>query len=134
MDHAIVYFDGVCNFCNSFINFLIKHDKKDYFRYTPLQSIAGEKFLKENNLFTLNPETFYLYEKGKIYSRSTAALRLLKNMGWKFSWMYVFIIIPSMIRDVLVYNPIAKRRYKWFGKMNQCMVPTEEVKSKFVWS
>lgn len=132
MNHAVVYFDGVCNFCNGFVNFLIRHDKKDFFRYCPLQSDRGTEFLRANNLPIDNPGTFFLELNGKIYSRSTAALLLFKNLGWQFRWLYAFIIIPETIRDAIFYNPIARNRYKWFGKKDSCMVPDEKVRSKFI--
>jgi predicted DCC family thiol-disulfide oxidoreductase YuxK len=132
MNKAIVYFDGVCNFCNGLVNFIIKNDKKDYFRFAALQSNAGVKFCTDNNLPIGKLETFYLFENGKIYSHSTAALRLLKKLGWKYSWLYMFIIIPAGVRDFLFYNPIARNRYKWFGKRDSCMVPSPDVRAKFL--
>jgi predicted DCC family thiol-disulfide oxidoreductase YuxK len=132
MNRAVIYFDGVCNFCNGLVNFVIRHDRKDYFRYAALQSESGKKFCRENNLPTDNLETFYLYMDGKVYSHSTAGLMLLRKLGWKYSWLYVFIIIPAGIRDFLFYKPIARNRYKWFGKKDQCMIPEEEVKGKFL--
>ena len=113
------------------MNFLIRHDKKDYFRYSPLQSDFARKFLQERNLPTDKLVTFYLYEDGKLYSRSTAALRLLRKLSAAYSLLYFFIVVPGPIRDVF-YHIISKNRYKWFGEKDQCMVPTSEVREKFI--
>lgn len=131
MDHAIVYFDGVCNFCNGFVNFMIPRDKKDYFRFAPLQSEVGQIFQAEHHLPSNNLETFYLYENGRVYSRSTAALRLMRHLSALWPSMYTFIILPRWLRDFF-YNMISKNRYRWFGKRDTCMVPTKEVRMKFI--
>jgi len=131
MDHAIVYFDGVCNFCNAVINFVIHHDHKDYFRFVSLQSERGQAFLKQHGLPAEKLETFYLDEGGKIYSYSTAALRLAKHLSGIYSWAYAFIIVPGFIRDP-VYNFISEHRYKLFGRQDQCMIPTPEMRAKFL--
>jgi len=131
MNHAIVYFDGVCNFCNAVINFVIRHDKKDYFRFVSLQSERGQQFLREHNHPTEKLETFYLQEGDKIYGYSTAALRLAKHLSGIYSWAYAFIIIPRFIRDP-VYNFISEHRYKIFGRQDRCMIPNPEMRAKFL--
>ena len=131
MKDAIVYFDGVCNFCNGIINFILRNDREGYFRFTPLQSERGQKFLQENHFPTQKLETFYLQENGKIYSHSTAVLRVLRRLGWKFSWTYGFIIVPSFVRD-FVYGIISKNRYRWFGKKERCMIPRPGDIDKFL--
>jgi predicted DCC family thiol-disulfide oxidoreductase YuxK len=129
--HALVLFDGVCNFCNERINFIIRHDKKNYFRFAPLQSETGKKVLRENGRDDTDPDTFILVENGKIYDRTTAALRIAKKLNGAWPLMYAFIVVPPFIRDV-VYRIIAKNRYKWWGKKESCMIPTPEVRKKFV--
>src|SRR5438045_6505464 len=125
MNQASVFFDGVCNFSNGFVNFMIPRDKKNYFRYSPLQSDFAKKFLEEHNLPTHKLITFYLYENGKIYSRSTAALRLFRKLSGLYPLLYLFIIVPRPVRDFF-YHIISKNRYKWFGEKDHCMVPTKE--------
>ena len=129
--HAIILFDGVCNFCNDRINFIIRHDKKDYFRFAALQSDIGKKILADHHILQPDPDTFILIENQKIYNRSSAALRIAKNLDGAWPVMYGFIIIPPFIRDI-VYKIIAKNRYKWWGKKESCMIPTIEVKAKFL--
>ena len=128
---GLVLFDGVCNFCNSSVNFIIKNDKTDHFRFLPLQSERGKKIVTEYNLDPENLQTVILLEQGRIYTRSTAALRIARKLsgGWKL--MYGFVIVPSVVRDFF-YNIIARNRYKWWGQRDSCMIPTPEVKRKFL--
>ena len=131
MIKQIVLFDGVCNFCNFWVNFLLDRDKKDRFRFTPLQSETGEKLLKKFNLSTNDFDTFVVIDGDKFYVRSTAALMVAKNLSGLWKIFYAFILIPKPIRDFL-YNLIAKNRYKLFGKREACRIPTPEERSKFI--
>jgi len=127
----VVLFDGICNFCNWTVNFIMKSDKNNKFKFAALQSEAGIGLQKK---FGLNPndlKTFILVEDGKYYTKSTAALRVAGNLKFPWSVSYIFIIIPPFIRNV-AYNIIAKYRYNWFGKRNSCRVPTAEEKAKFL--
>jgi predicted DCC family thiol-disulfide oxidoreductase YuxK len=129
--HSLILFDGVCNFCNSAINFYLLRDKKDAFRFAPLQSIHGEKvltILKEENRWA---DSIILVENEKIYTKSTAALRALRKLSGAWPLLYGFIIVPRFIRD-FVYDIIARNRYKWWGKKDACMVPTPEQRKKFL--
>lgn len=130
-EKGIVLFDGVCNFCNSSVNFIIRKDNKDHFRFLPLQSEKGKSIVTRFKLDPENLQTVILLENGKIYTRSTAALRVVKRLrgGWKL--MYAFVIVPPVVRDFF-YNIIAKNRYRWWGKREACMVPTPRVKKKFL--
>jgi predicted DCC family thiol-disulfide oxidoreductase YuxK len=128
---AIILFDGVCNFCNSSINFVIKHDKKDRFRFASLQSDTGKKILEQFEEDTTTTASVILIENSGLYKRSTAILRIARHLGGAYLLLYGFIIVPRFIRDA-VYNFIARNRYKWFGKKDSCMIPTEEVKRKFI--
>jgi predicted DCC family thiol-disulfide oxidoreductase YuxK len=128
---GVVLFDGVCNFCNSSVNFIIRYDKKDYFRFTPLQSEIGMKISEKYNLDSGNLKSVILVDKGKIYTKTTAALRIAKQLSGAWPALYVFIIVPAPIRDV-VYNIIAKYRYKWWGERDACMIPTPEIRKKFL--
>lgn len=130
-DHPIILFDGVCNFCNFWVNFSIKRDKEKKLRFAPLQGKTARGLLLQSDL---NPEKLFsviLIEKGKVYTQSSAAFRLCKYFdgGWKLA--YGLMIIPKFIRDFF-YNIIARNRYKWFGKREECMVPAEDVKERFL--
>jgi len=129
--HLILLFDGVCNFCNFWVNFLLDRDKEDKFRFTPLQSEIGEKFLKKFSISTKDFDTFVLIDEDKYYIKSTAALIVAKNLTGLWKMLYVFIIIPGPIRDSL-YNLVAKNRYKLFGKREACRIPTSEERNKFL--
>lgn len=131
MDHAIVLFDGVCNYCNSWVNFCIRHDKKNHFRYAPLQSDVGKALLKKYNVPDVSTDTFVLIENDKYYLRSTAGLRLTKHFNGLYPLLYGFIIVPPFIRDG-IYRIIARNRYKWYGKRESCMMPSPEIKEKFL--
>lgn len=128
---AIILFDGVCNFCNTSVNFVIKHDKKDRFRFATLQSATGKKILEKFQEDTAVTDSVILIENSGLYKRSTAILRIAKRLGGVYLLLYGFIIVPRFLRDA-VYNFIAQNRYKWFGKKDNCMVPTEEVRRKFM--
>lgn len=126
----IILFDGVCNLCNGSVQFIIKRDKEARFRYASLQSAAGQKILEQFHLPQDTFNSFVLFEDNKIYTRSTAALRVFSRLkGWK--WTAALQYVPLFIRDG-VYNLIARNRYRWFGKRDECMIPTPELKSRFL--
>jgi len=127
----LVLFDGVCNLCTGSVKFLIKRDKKKKFRYASLQSNIGQKVLWESNLNPNKINTLVLVAEGATYTKSTAALRIAKNMGGMWSILEVFLLIPAPIRN-LVYDFISNRRYKWYGKKETCMVPKPEWEELFV--
>lgn len=128
---SVILFDGVCNLCNASIDFIIKRDKKDQFRVGALQVDAGKKLLSK---FDVNPEyldSLVLVEDDQVYFRSTAALRIARNLSGLWPLFYVFIILPSGIRD-RIYDWIGKNRYRWFGKKNTCRLPTPKERAKFI--
>jgi len=127
----LILFDGVCNLCNDSVQYVIKHDKKNIFMYTALQSEVGQEIIKTYNIDTKKTDSILLYapEKGVSY-KSTAALKIASKLGFPTNLMSVFFIIPPFIRN-WVYDYIAKNRYKWYGKKESCMIPTPELKSKF---
>jgi predicted DCC family thiol-disulfide oxidoreductase YuxK len=127
----ILLFDGVCNLCNWFVQFIIKRDKKKQFHFAPLQGKTGQKLLQQFNLPANNFNSFVLVCNEKAFTRSSASLRVLKMLGRGWQLFYVFIIVPRLIRDS-VYNLLAKSRYKWYGKKESCMVPTPELKDRFL--
>jgi predicted DCC family thiol-disulfide oxidoreductase YuxK len=130
-DKPVVLFDGVCNYCNGMVNFVIRQDKKKQFLFTPLQSEAGKRILQANNLTGQARDSFIIYDKGKIYQRSTAALKLYNKLPWYWKWTQAFWIVPKFLRDA-IYDLIARNRYKWFGKKDECMIPSPEVKERFL--
>ena len=129
--HSIILFDGVCNLCNGAVQFVIKRDNKNQFLFASLQSDEGKKILEEYHLASDKMNSFFLVENKKVYDKSTAALRVLKNLNQLWSFLYVFIIVPKFIRDD-IYNFISKNRYKWFGRKDECMIPTPELKAIFL--
>jgi predicted DCC family thiol-disulfide oxidoreductase YuxK len=133
MEKSIVLFDGVCNFCNSAVNFIIKRDKKKRYVFGPLQSEQGQKLLIQYNLPVDKLSTFILIENGKTYNKSGAALRIARRLSGLWPMLYPLIVLPAFIRDI-VYNIIAKNRYRWFGRMDQCMMPTSELRARFLGS
>lgn len=130
-DKPVIFFDGVCNYCNAMTNFVIRQDKKKIFKFAALQSNAGQQVLKEWKLSPEEFDSFLMLDKGKLYSKSTAALRVANKLPWYWKWSQLFWILPKFIRDG-AYNIIARNRYKWFGKKDQCMIPTPEVRERFL--
>lgn len=130
-EHPIILFDGVCNFCNGAVNFVLKQDKKGVFRLAPLQSEAGQKILEQYHLSSKDFESFVLIDNGTVYKKSSAALKVLNRLPWYWKEVQILWIIPRFIRDV-VYDFIARNRYKWFGKKNECMVPSPEIRNRFL--
>jgi predicted DCC family thiol-disulfide oxidoreductase YuxK len=131
MDKPIVLFDGVCNLCSSAVQFVIRHDKKNSFLFASLQSEMGQQLLSQYNFPLDELNSFILIENNKAYTRSTGALRVVKKLKGLWPLLYGFIIVPGFIRDA-VYNWIGKNRYKWFGKKEECMIPTPELKARFL--
>jgi predicted DCC family thiol-disulfide oxidoreductase YuxK len=131
--NGIILFDGVCNFCNSSVNFIIDHDAKDYFKFAALQSEAGEQLQKEYgiNAEDKSIDSVLLIEEGKLYTHSTAALRIARNLKGIWSLLYVFIIFPKPLRDFF-YKRFAKNRYRLFGKRDACRLPSPEERAKFL--
>jgi predicted DCC family thiol-disulfide oxidoreductase YuxK len=131
MEQPIVLFDGVCNLCNSAVQFIIRHDKKNAFMFTSLQSEAGQKLLTQYNFPLDELNSFILIENNIAYTRSTGALKVAKKLNGIWPWLYSFIIIPKIFRDS-IYDLFAKNRYKWFGKKDACIIPTQELKARFL--
>lgn len=111
-------------------NFIIRQDKKKVFRFAALQSNFGQKILKENNLPADIFESFILLDKGRLYKKSIAGLRVFNKLPWYWKWTQLCWIFPRFLRD-WVYGIIAKNRYKWFGKREECMIPTPELRERF---
>ena len=128
----LVLFDGVCNLCNASVQYIIKHDKKDRFRFTAIQSEIGQEIIKTHQIDTFKMDSIILYsEKKRISDKSSAALKIAMILGFPISVLGVFWIVPPFIRN-WVYDYIAKNRYKWYGKRDNCMVPSPELQKKFL--
>ncbi|MBT8306476.1 MAG: thiol-disulfide oxidoreductase DCC family protein [Maribacter sp.] len=128
----IVLFDGVCNLCNRSIQFIIKRDKKDEFRFATLQGDLGRQLLQERNIDTAKVDSIILIEPGvAYYTKSTAALKIGDSFGGLWKIANVLNLIPRQLRDI-VYDWIARNRYRWYGKKDACMVPTPELRAKFL--
>jgi predicted DCC family thiol-disulfide oxidoreductase YuxK len=132
LNKKIILFDGVCNLCNSAVQFVIKHDKNDVFRFVALQSELGKEIIKHIGIDSKKIDSIVLYEPGvAYYYKSDAALEIARNLGGIFHLGTIFRIIPTGIRNQL-YDYIAQNRYKWYGKKESCMLPTPELKAKFL--
>ena len=126
----VVYFDGVCNFCDASINFIIRHDRQKKFRFATLQSEQGVEMKVKFGIGD-DVDSIILVEDGQAYSHSTAALRIAKGLGGIWSMAYIFIMVPRPIRDFL-YKAFAKQRYRLFGKKDVCMMPTPDIRERFI--
>lgn len=131
--HPVVLFDGVCNLCNSSVQFIIDRDPKGTLRFASLQSEAAAKLLRQHDLTPPegDPDSILLVEDGAVYSHSSAALRIARRLSGVWSVLYVFMLVPRPLRD-LVYRFIARNRYRWFGKSEMCRVPTPELRERFL--
>jgi predicted DCC family thiol-disulfide oxidoreductase YuxK len=130
-DQDIVLFDGVCNLCNAAILFIIKRDKNNRFKFAPLESDAGKELLSKHQIDPSQIDSIVLVSGDSAFAKAGAALRISKQLTGLWPLLYSLIIIPSFISDA-VYDFIARNRYKWFGKKESCMIPTPELKSKFL--
>jgi predicted DCC family thiol-disulfide oxidoreductase YuxK len=130
-NQQIILFDGVCNFCNFWVNFIIDRDKRDMFKFAALQSEIGRDLLERFKLDSNSLDTFVLIEEEKVYTKSTAALKISRNLKGIWKYLYFMIFIPKPVRDY-IYTIIARNRYKFFGKLDACRVPSEQEKSKFL--
>lgn len=127
----ILLFDGVCTMCNHLVTFVIRRDPQGKFRFASLQSVTGQRLLQQVKLPTANFNTFVLIEGNRYYTKSTAALHLFKKLGYLWGLLYLLMIVPRPLRD-MVYHWVARNRYKWFGIKDQCMMPTPDIKERFL--
>ncbi|HYP50343.1 MAG TPA: thiol-disulfide oxidoreductase DCC family protein [Pyrinomonadaceae bacterium] len=130
-DKAIVLFDGVCNFCNDTVNFIIRRDRKDSFRFAALQSEIGQKLLRQYDLNAPGIDSVVLIENGRAFTHSTAALKIARRLGGAWQIFSVFQFVPRPARDFF-YRLFARNRYRLFGKREVCMMPTPEIKARFL--
>ena len=128
--HPILLFDGICNYCNRWVNFVLRHDKKKKFRFSALQSEAGKRLLKKYDISEKEESVVLIYNE-KAHIKSTACLHICYHLGRLYSLLFCFVIFPAYIRD-FYYDIIARNRYKWWGKREVCMMPTDDVKERFL--
>jgi predicted DCC family thiol-disulfide oxidoreductase YuxK len=127
----IIFFDGVCNLCNSFVDLTIRKDYKSAFHYASLQSDFAKQFLNEHGINPDDLDSIVLFENGEVYQKSTAALKITRKLSGLYPLMGVFWIVPLLLRNA-VYDFIARNRYKWFGKKDACRVPTDKERELFL--
>ncbi|MES2691727.1 MAG: DCC1-like thiol-disulfide oxidoreductase family protein [Bacteroidota bacterium] len=128
MQHAspIIFYDGLCGLCDKSVQFVLKHDKKQLFRFATLQSDYAKQILGD-----VKEDSFVLYDNNTLYMRSTAALRTAKHLSGLWPLLYALVLVPAFIRDG-VYRFIAQNRYKWFGKYDSCKIPDAATQSRFI--
>lgn len=132
IDKKIILFDGVCNLCDASVQFIYKHDKKDIFRFVAIQSELGQKIINHIRVDTSKIDSIILYEPGiSYYYKAEAALLIAKELSRVYSFLGHLNFIPNGVKNI-VYDYIAKNRYKWYGKKDACMLPTAELKAKFL--
>lgn len=129
-DHLLL-FDGVCNLCNGLVQFIIRHDHNRRFSFAPLQSETGKRILGEHGLQAPEMDSLVYWRKGQVHVRSSAALHVARDLGGIWRLAFALIIVPRFLRDA-AYNLVARHRYHWFGKREQCMVPTPGLKDRFL--
>lgn len=127
----MILFDGVCNLCNGFVTFVIARDPAGRFQFGPLQSPAAQRLL--GSIYSREgwPDSIVLVENGRVWTRSAAALRVARALTFPWPLAYVFVVVPRPLRD-WIYNRVARHRYRWFGKRPVCMVPTPELRARFI--
>jgi predicted DCC family thiol-disulfide oxidoreductase YuxK len=127
----VLLFDGVCNLCNGAVNFIIDHDPRGHFKFAALQSDFGQEKLAELGFNTEQFDSLVLLSEDKVYTKSTAALRIAKKLSGLYPLLYIFIVVPPFIRHA-VYDLIGRNRYRWWGKEDSCRMPTPELRQRFV--
>lgn len=128
----LILFDGVCNLCSSSVQYVIERDHKNKYVFAALQSDIGKEIIEKYKIDPSKTDSILLYRKDKgVVSKSTAALLIAKHLGFPTNLLYVFLIVPAFIRN-MVYDYVAKNRYKWYGKKESCWIPTPELKAKFI--
>ena len=131
MNYPIILFDGVCNLCNSSVNFIIRKDKHEYFRFMPLQSDTAKKVLKNYDLSETDLNTVILVTEDEVFTKSAVAFEILKHLQTPLKFLLIFKKTPKFLLDK-IYDFISKNRYTWFGKREVCMIPTDNIKKRFI--
>ena len=127
----VVLFDGVCNLCSSSVRFMLRRDRRRVLRFASIQSAAGRELYEQTGLDPDSPDSFVLVTPERTYLRSDAALAIAREFGGLWTLLGVFKIVPRALRD-WVYSLVARNRYRWFGKREECLVPTPELRERFL--
>lgn len=127
----LLLFDGVCNLCNGLVRFVIRHDRRERFRFAPLQSGLGKALLQRHGLAHGGPDSLVYLRKGRLHHRSAAALHAARDLGGVWALAYGLMLLPRPLRDA-AYDLVARHRYRWFGRRDACMVPTPDLRSRFL--
>ncbi|HQZ72769.1 MAG: thiol-disulfide oxidoreductase DCC family protein [Anaerolineae bacterium] len=127
----VVIFDGVCNLCARSVAFILRHEADPRLRFVPLQSTAGSRLMREIGLDPEDAKTFVLLAGGKAFVRSAAAVRVCAYFKWPWKALAAARLIPRPIRD-RAYDLVARNRYRWFGRSEACMVPTPDIRARFI--
>jgi len=130
-DQPIVIFDGVCNFCNASVNFVMKHDRRGRFLFASSQSEAGASLLRKFGIDPTSVQSVYLVEGDRIWSKSSAVARVARGLALPWKLLAVTGIVPKFLAD-FVYDLIARNRYRWFGQSQECRLPTEAERARFL--
>lgn len=129
MNNQIILFDGVCNVCNGFVQFVIRYDEKQIFRFASQQSDTGHQLLNKHDAPAL--DSIFLVDGDKVYSKATAILKIVQSFGGGWKLVKILEILPSSVAN-WVYDVFAENRYKWFGQKEECMIPTPEIRQRFI--
>ena len=129
--HQLILFDGVCNLCNGFVQFVIERDPDGRFQFGALQSAAAQRVLDQHHASSPLLDSVVLLEEGRVFNGSTAALRIVRRLRFPWPLAASLLLIPRPLRD-WIYAGVARRRYRWFGKREHCMVPTPALRSRFI--
>jgi predicted DCC family thiol-disulfide oxidoreductase YuxK len=128
---GVVLFDGVCNLCNHSVQFIVAHDPGLYFRFAALESPAAQRELSGCGFSGSLPDSVVLIEGGRVFTRSSAALRIARRLRFPWPALYVLMVAPASLRDFL-YDWVARNRYRWFGRRDECLLPTPELRARFL--
>lgn len=131
MNHPLILFDGVCNLCNRSVQFVIRHDKKKQFHFASLQGAAGQQLLHKHGLPVNMLNSFVLINENRVYTQSSAAIEMMRLLGGGWKYFSFLRVIPRFIRDA-VYRWVARNRYKWFGKREECIIPSPDLRDRFL--
>lgn len=126
----VIFFDGVCNLCSGWVRFVLNRDTSAAFRFAPLQSDFAREILQETRQHD-GLDSIVLLKDGKVFVKSAAVLRIVRRLRWPWPLLWILIVVPSAIRD-FVYDIIARSRYRWFGRREECMIPSPEIRERFL--
>jgi predicted DCC family thiol-disulfide oxidoreductase YuxK len=130
-NEAVLLFDGVCNLCNSSVQFILKHEKNQHLTFAAIQSEAGKRRLAEYNINPIQTNSVILIKSGQVYTQSDAILKITQFLSFPYSLGRILFVVPKSIRDFF-YKKVARNRYRWFGKRDSCMIPTPQLRNRFL--